>query len=218
MTQVKSDALVFYGATGDLAYKKIFPALHMMVKRGNLNSPIIGVARGDYDLEKLRARAKESIQKHGSYDEESYKKFCSLLAFVGGDYTDQETFRRIREALGGANNPTHYLAIPPVLFPTIIAQLDQSGCAKGARIIVEKPFGTDYESARALNKVLLANLPKALSTGSTTTWANVPSIISSSSALSIHCSSQCGTISTLKASRLPWRRILVSKDVEHSMT
>lgn len=161
MSQVKSDALVFYGATGDLAYKKIFPALHMMVKRGNLDSPIIGVARGDYDLEKLRARAKESIQKHGQYEEESYKKFCGLLAFVGGDYTDKETFRRIREALGGANNPTHYLAIPPVLFPTIIAQLDQSGCAKGARIIVEKPFGTDYESARALNRVLLAKFSES---------------------------------------------------------
>ena len=86
MTQVKSDALVFYGATGDLAYKKIFPALHMMVKRGNLDCPIIGVARGDYDLEKLRARAKESIQTHGKFEEESFKKFCSLLAFVGGDY------------------------------------------------------------------------------------------------------------------------------------
>ncbi|WP_026969037.1 glucose-6-phosphate dehydrogenase [Algoriphagus terrigena] len=161
MSQVKSDALVFYGATGDLAYKKIFPALHMMVKRGHLDSPIIGVARGDYDLEKLRARAKESIEKHGQYEEKSYEKFCSLLAFVGGDYTDQETFRRIREALGGANNPTHYLAIPPVLFPTIIAQLDNSGCAKGARIIVEKPFGTDYDSAKALNKVLLAKFAES---------------------------------------------------------
>ncbi len=112
----------------------------MMVKRGNLNCPIIGAARGAYDLEKLRARAKESIQKHGQYEEESYKKFCSLLAFVGGDYTDQETFLKIRKALGNAKNPTHYLAIPPVLFPKIIAQLDQSGCAKGARVIVEKPL------------------------------------------------------------------------------
>jgi glucose-6-phosphate 1-dehydrogenase len=161
MTQVKSDALVFYGATGDLAYKKIFPALHMMVKRGNLDAPIIGVARGDYNLEKLRARAKESIQKHGQYDEESYNKFCSLLAFVGGDYTDPETFQRIREALGGANNPTHYLAIPPVLFPSIIGQLDNSGCAKGARIIVEKPFGSDYESAKALNKILLSKFSES---------------------------------------------------------
>lgn len=161
MSQVKSDALVFYGASGDLAYKKIFPALHMMVKRGNLDCPIIGVARGDYDLEKLRARAKESIQKHGQFEEESYQKFCSLLAFVGGDYTDQETFSRIREALGTAKNPTHYLAIPPVLFPTIIAQLDQSGCASGARVIVEKPFGTNYESAKALNNVLLARFSES---------------------------------------------------------
>lgn len=155
MSQVKSDALVFYGATGDLAFKKIFPALHMMVKRGNLNCPIIGVARGDYDLEKLRARAKESIQKHGKFEEESYKKFCSLLAFVGGDYTEKETFSKIREALGEAENPTHYLAIPPALFPKIISQLDQSGCASGARVIVEKPFGSDLESAKALNKILL---------------------------------------------------------------
>ncbi len=155
MSQVKSDALISYGATGDLAFKKIFPALHMMVKRGNLDCPVIGVARGDYDLEKLRARAKESIQKHGQFEEDSFKKFCSLLAFVGGDYTEPETFKRIREALGNAKYPTHYLAIPPVLFPKIIAQLDQSGCAKGARVIVEKPFGSDLESAKALNKILL---------------------------------------------------------------
>lgn len=161
MTQVKSDALVFYGATGDLAFKKIFPALHMMVKRGNLNSAVIGVARGDYDLDKLRARAKESIQKHGQYEEESFKKFCSLLAFVGGDYTDPGTFRRIREALGSSNNPTHYLAIPPVLFPTIVGQLENSGCAKGARVIVEKPFGHDYESAKALNKILSAKFSES---------------------------------------------------------
>lgn len=155
MSQVKSDALVFYGATGDLAFKKIFPTLHMMVKRGNLNCPVIGVARGDFDLEKLRARAKESIQKHGQFEEESYRKFCSLLAFVGGDYTEKETFSKIREALGEAKNPTHYLAIPPALFPKIISQLDQSGCASGARVIVEKPFGSDLESAKALNKILL---------------------------------------------------------------
>lgn len=161
MSSIKSDALVFYGATGDLAYKKIFPALHKMVQRGNLNSPIIGVARGDYDLEKLRERAKDSIMTHGQFEEESYKKFCSLLAFVGGDYTDQETFIRIREALGEAKNPTHYLAIPPVLFPEIIAQLEQSGCASGARVIVEKPFGTDLESAKALNKILLGKFSES---------------------------------------------------------
>jgi glucose-6-phosphate 1-dehydrogenase len=161
MSQVKSDALVFYGATGDLAFKKIFPALHMMVKRGNLDCPIIGVARGDYDLEKLRARAKESIEKHGQFEEISYRKFCSLLAFVGGDYTEQETFARIRKALGTAQNPTHYLAIPPVLFPEIIAQLEISGCAKGARVIVEKPFGSDLNSAVALNKILLGKFSES---------------------------------------------------------
>lgn len=161
MSQVQSDALVFYGATGDLAFKKIFPALHMMVKRGNLDCPIIGVARGDYDLEKLRARAKESIEKHGQFEETSYRKFCSLLAFVGGDYTEQETFVRIRKGLGNAQYPTHYLAIPPVLFPKIIAQLEVSGCAKGARVIVEKPFGSDLESAVELNKILLGKFSES---------------------------------------------------------
>lgn len=161
MAQVKSDALVFYGATGDLAFKKIFPALQMMVKRGNLRVPIIGVARGDYDLEKLKGRAKESIQKHGQFDEESFQKFADLLGFVGGDYTDPETFQRIRKEIGEAKNPTHYLAIPPVLFPKIIQQLDQSGCAKGARVIVEKPFGTDFESARSLNKILLSKFSES---------------------------------------------------------
>ena len=161
MAQVKSDALVFYGATGDLAFKKIFPALNMMIKRGNLSVPIIGVARGDYDLEKLRERARQSILAHGNYDEETFKKFCSHLQFVGGDYTDPETFARIRKALGEAKNPTHYLAIPPVLFAKIIEQLDLSGCAKGARVIVEKPFGTDFNSARELNKVLLSKFSES---------------------------------------------------------
>ena len=152
MAQVTSDALVFYGATGDLAFKKIFPALFLMIKRGHLQAPIIGVARGDYDLEKLQQRAKDSIQRYGNFEEETFAKFLQQLAFVGGDYTDPQTFLRVREALGTAKHPTHYLAIPPVLFPSIIAQLEQSGCAKGARIIVEKPFGTDYASARGLNK------------------------------------------------------------------
>lgn len=161
MAQVKSDALVFYGATGDLAFKKIFPALQMMIKRGNLKVPIIGVARGDYDLQKLKARAKESIQKYGQYEEEHFQQFENLLGFVGGDYTDPETFQRIRQAIGGAKNPTHYLAIPPVLFPKIIQQLDQSGCARGARVIVEKPFGTDFGSARSLNKILLSKFSES---------------------------------------------------------
>ena len=161
MAQVTSDALVFYGATGDLAYKKIFPALFLMIKRGHLQVPIIGVARGDYDLEKLQLRAKESIQRYGNFDQATFDKFLSQLAFVGGDYTDTATFLRIREALGKAKNPTHYLAIPPVLFPSIIEQLERSGCAKGARVIVEKPFGTDFASARDLNKLLLSKFSES---------------------------------------------------------
>uniref|UniRef100_UPI00404A2F07 glucose-6-phosphate dehydrogenase n=1 Tax=Algoriphagus sp. TaxID=1872435 RepID=UPI00404A2F07 len=161
MAQVNSDALVFYGATGDLAFKKIFPALFLMIKRGHLHVSIIGVARGDYDLEKLQLRAKESIQCYGNFEEETFARFLELLAFVGGDYTDPQTFVRVREALGAAKHPTHYLAIPPILFPSIIAQLEQSGCAKGARVIVEKPFGTDYSSARDLNKLLLSKFSES---------------------------------------------------------
>lgn len=161
MAQVNSDALVFYGATGDLAFKKIFPALFQMIKRGHLNVPIIGVARGDFNLEKLQGRAKESIQRHANFDDETFEKFLALMAFVGGDYTDPQTFLRVREALGAAKHPTHYLAIPPILFPSIIAQLEQSGCAKGARVIVEKPFGTDYSSALNLNKLLLSKFSES---------------------------------------------------------
>lgn len=161
MAQVNSDALVFYGATGDLAFKKIFPALYLMIKRGHLHAPIIGVARGDYDLEKLQLRARDSIQRYGNFEEETFARFLALLAFVGGDYTDPQTFLRVRETLGEAKHPTHYLAIPPILFPSIIAQLEQSGCSKGARVIVEKPFGTDYSSARELNKLLLSKFSES---------------------------------------------------------
>jgi len=132
-----------------------------MIKRGHLNVPIIGVARGDFNLEKLQGRAKESIQRHANFDDETFEKFLALLAFVGGDYTDPQTFLRVREALGAAKHPTHYLAIPPILFPSIIAQLEQSGCAKGARVIVEKPFGTDYSSALNLNKLLLSKFSES---------------------------------------------------------
>ena len=141
--------------------KKYSPALFLMIKRGHLHVPIIGVARGDYDLEKLQLRAKESIQRYGNFEEETFARFLELLAFVGGDYTDPQTFVRVREALGAAKHPTHYLAIPPILFPSIIAQLEQSGCAKGARVIVEKPFGTDYSSARDLNKLLLSKFSES---------------------------------------------------------
>jgi glucose-6-phosphate 1-dehydrogenase len=149
-----SDALVFFGATGDLAYKKIFPALQSMVKHGTLNVPVIGVAKAGWNLDQLKARAKDSLEKHGGLDAEAWAKLSSLLKYVDGDYSDDATFKAVREALGGAKNPAHYLAIPPALFPQVVEQLVKSGAAAGARMIVEKPFGHDLASAQELNRVL----------------------------------------------------------------
>lgn len=152
-----SDALVFFGATGDLAYKKIFPSLMAMLKRGHLTVPVIGVAKAGWGIEQLRARARDSLEKHGGgVDEAAFAKFCGLLRYVDGDYGDDATFAALRRELGGAERPAHYLAIPPVLFATVIEKLAQSGCTRGARVIVEKPFGTDLASAQRLNRVLHA--------------------------------------------------------------
>ncbi len=150
-----SDALVFFGATGDLAYKKIFPALQAMAQRGGLDVPVIGVAKSGWTLEQLRARARDSIERHGEFDAAAFEKLSSLLGYVDGDYQDAATYRTLRRQLGSARRPAHYLAIPPVLFRTVVGQLAASGCAEGSRIIVEKPFGTDRESAHALNRFLL---------------------------------------------------------------
>jgi glucose-6-phosphate 1-dehydrogenase len=155
MNNPHSDAFVFFGATGDLAYKKIFPALHAMVKRGNLNVPVIGVAKQGWNLDQLRARAADSIEKHGGADRAAFEKLLSLLRYVDGDYQDPATFRAIRTELGTSERPAHYLAIPPVLFGLVVEQLGKAGAAKGARVIVEKPFGTDLASARGLNRILL---------------------------------------------------------------
>jgi glucose-6-phosphate 1-dehydrogenase len=155
MSNQHSDALVFFGATGDLAYKKIFPALQGMVKRGHLNVPVIGVAKSGWNLEQLRARARDSLEKHGGIDPAAFGKLCGLLRYVDGDYQDRATFEALRKELGGAEQPAHYLAIPPLLFEAVVGQLAQSGCSKGARVIVEKPFGHNLSSARELNQVLL---------------------------------------------------------------
>lgn len=154
MNSTQSDALVFFGATGDLAYKKIFPSLQAMTRRGTLNVPVIGVAKAGWTLEQFRSRAKESVEIYGGLNPEAFNTLCSLLHYVDGDYNDLKTFQEIRKALGPARNPTHYLAIPPALFGTVVSQLEKSGCAQGARIIVEKPFGTNLDSAKALNKIL----------------------------------------------------------------
>jgi len=157
MRNLKSDALVFFGATGDLAYKKIFPALQGMVKRGHLNVPVIGVAKSGWNLEQFRARALDSLEKHGGVDPAAFERLRGLLRYVDGDYEDRATFETLRKEMGGAERPAHYLAIPPLLFGAVVEQLAQSGCAKGARIIVEKPFGHDLESARELNRILLGS-------------------------------------------------------------
>jgi glucose-6-phosphate 1-dehydrogenase len=152
-----SDALVFFGATGDLAYKKIFPSLQAMVKRGTLDVPVVGVARAGWTLEQLRARARDSLEKHGGVDEAAFAKLSSLLRYVDGDYAEAATFAQLRSELGAAARPAHYLAIPPMLFGPVVTKLAQSGCAAGARVIVEKPFGTDLASAQALNRILFAS-------------------------------------------------------------
>ena len=150
-----SDALVFFGATGDLAYKKIFPALQAMVKLGRLNVPVIGVAKADWNLDRLKARARDSVEKHGGLDSSAFDKLCGFLRYVDGDYNDPATFQSIRKELGPALRPAHYLAIPPILFGLVVEQLTKSGCNKGARVIVEKPFGRDLASAQELNQILL---------------------------------------------------------------
>ena len=150
-----SDALVFFGATGDLAYKKIFPALQAMVKRGHLQVPVVGVAKAGWKLAQLQARAQESLEKHGGIDPAAFEKLIRLLHYVDGDYKDPTTFQSLRKELGAVQEPAHYLAIPPALFSTVVEQLAKSGCTMGARVIIEKPFGHDLFSAQELNRTLL---------------------------------------------------------------
>ena len=157
----RSDALVFFGATGDLAYKKIFPALQALVKRGLLDAPVIGVAKPDWTLEKLCARARDSVEKNGGIDSGAFEKLCKLLRYVGGDYNDPSTFQALRQQLDGAEQPAHFLAIPPVLFEAVVKHLEASGSAQGARIILEKPFGHDLASARELNRTLQRVFPES---------------------------------------------------------
>jgi len=155
MGDLHSDALVFFGATGDLAYKKIFPALQAMARRGTLNVPVIGVAKAGWTLDQLRARARDSVEKYGGLDRAAFETLSGLLQYVDGDYQDPATFETLRRELGAAKHPAHYLAIPPPLFGPVVEQLARSGCAKGARVVVEKPFGEDLASARELNRILL---------------------------------------------------------------
>jgi len=155
MAIAHSDAFVFFGATGDLAFKKIFPALQAMAKRGHLNVPVIGVARSAPDLNALKSRARESLEKHGGIDPSAFAKLNGLLRYVRGDNADPATYQALRKELGSAERPAYYLAIPPTTFGVVVEHLGTSGCTKGARVIIEKPFGRDLRSALELNRILL---------------------------------------------------------------
>jgi glucose-6-phosphate 1-dehydrogenase len=151
----QSDAFVFFGATGDLALKTVFPALQSMIKHGHLNVPVIGVARSAKNVDELRGRVRASLEEHGGLDAVAFEKLSSLLRYVQGDNSDPKTYQALRQALAGAKHPIFYLAIPPTNFEVVVEQLGKSGCGKGARVIVEKPFGRDGDSARELNCILL---------------------------------------------------------------
>ena len=151
----QADALVFFGATGDLAYKMIFPALQSMVRRGHLDIPVIGVAKAGWNLGQLHERIRASLAEHGGgIDADAFGKLRKLLRYVDGDYNDSSTFAELRRQLAGAQCPVHYLAIPPSMFPVVINHLGDSGCADNGRVIVEKPFGRDPDSARQLNETI----------------------------------------------------------------
>lgn len=155
MTEAKSDAFVLFGATGDLAHKKTFTTLYSMVRRGNLDVPVIGVAYEDWSVDQLLDRARDGIEKfHGKIDEKVFAKFAGLVDYVSGDYGDFATFERLKKSLKGSSRPLHYMAIPPSMFGTVVQGLDKSGCARNARLVVEKPFGRDLASAQALNQLL----------------------------------------------------------------
>jgi glucose-6-phosphate 1-dehydrogenase len=154
MSNERSDALVFFGVTGDLAHKKIFPALQGMVKRGHLDAPVIGVARSPWTVDQLRERVRDSLEKHGGLDPAAFEKLSGLLRYASVDYTDTSACRALQKELAGAQRPAIYLAVPPNLFAPAVQQLSNSGCAKNGRIIIEKPFGRDLASAQELNRVL----------------------------------------------------------------
>jgi glucose-6-phosphate 1-dehydrogenase len=160
MSPLGSDAFVFFGATGDLAFKKIFPALYAMVHRGTLQIPIIGMARAGWSLEKLRERARASLEQAGDFEPECFAQLAALLRYVDGDYADPATYHKLRKELGLAKRPIHYLAIPPSMFASVVQGLAKSGCADNARVIVEKPFGRDLPTAQALDATLHEVFPE----------------------------------------------------------
>jgi glucose-6-phosphate 1-dehydrogenase len=160
MDAQRSDALVFFGATGDLAYKQTFPALAALVAHGRLNMPIVAVGRKDLPLDKLRARVNESLAASGAVKDAVLDRLSRQLRYVAVDYDEPRTFARIREAIGDAARPLHYVALPPEVFERVAANLAQAGLAKEARLVLEKPFGHDLASAKALSQALHSSFPE----------------------------------------------------------
>jgi glucose-6-phosphate 1-dehydrogenase len=154
-----ADALVLFGATGDLAFRMIFPALAKLVRKRRLTVPVIGVARSELTTEQLCGRIRQSLERGGVFERDAHEALCSRLSYVAGDYADSATFQRLRENLGVAQRPLHYMAVPPALFEDVVRGLDRSGCVRHGRVVVEKPFGHDLESARALNRTISSVFP-----------------------------------------------------------
>ena len=161
MTSPTSDALVLFGATGDLAHRKIFPALQALVASGSLDVPVVGMARAGWQLEQLRERVRGSLKEHGAGLDDAGERLLALLRYVDGDYREAATHRSLRAALGGAQHPLYYLAVPPSLFPAVVDGIGESGNAEGASVVVEKPFGRDLASSQALNRALHRNFAEA---------------------------------------------------------
>src|ERR1051325_1652035 len=161
MTPELSDALVFFGASGDLAHKQIFPALQSMIRHGHPTVPIIGAAKSGWNLDQLKERARDSVQNHGGLDPDAFAKLSGLLQYIDGDYRDEATYRRLRSMLRDAHRPVHYLAIPPSMFAAVAGGLAKAGCTNNARVVVEKPFGRDLVSAQSLNRTLHQFFPES---------------------------------------------------------
>ncbi len=206
MAEHHSDALILFGATGDLAYKQIFPALHAMTRRGHLNIPVIGVARGNWTVEQLRARARDSIAAHGDPDPETFSRFAERLHYVAGDYQDAATYDALRRTLGSVERPLFYLAIPPGLFGTVVSELARSGCATQARVIVEKPFGRALASAQALTRPFTDPFQNPPSIASITSSAKKRCRISSISGSPTRFLSRFGAATTSTAFKSPCRK------------
>src|SRR5436305_5810074 len=160
-TETLSDALVFFGVTGDLAYKQIFPALQSMIRHNHFNVPVIGVAGRPWKIEQLREHVHKSLEEHGGVDKAAFDKLCSQLQYVSGNYNEEATYTKLRQALGSVQRPLYYLAIPPSMFDPVVQGLAKAGCANNARVVVEKPFGRDLASAQQLNQVLHSVFPES---------------------------------------------------------